>query len=82
MSNRRAFELALAAEWRRAQREQTPLSLLMVDIDCFKSFNDRYGHPAGDACLRAVGRVLSGQAFRPADVAARVGGEEFALILP
>ena len=82
LCNRRAFDLALSSEWRRAQREQTPLSLLMIDIDCFKGFNDRYGHPAGDACLRAVGRVLSGQAYRPADVAARVGGEEFALILP
>ena len=82
LANRRAFELSLLAEWRRAQREQTPLSLLMVDIDWFKGFNDRYGHPAGDDCLRAVGSILADQAFRPADIAARVGGEEFALILP
>ena len=82
LCNRRAFELALLSEWRRAQREETPLSVLMVDIDCFKGFNDRYGHPAGDDCLRAVGGVLTDTAFRPADTAARIGGEEFALILP
>ena len=82
LANRRAFDLALAAEWRRAQREQTTLSLLIIDIDWFKGFNDRYGHPAGDVCLRAVGQALAGHAYRPADVAARIGGEEFAIILP
>lgn len=82
LSNRRAFDAALAAEWRRAQREQTPLSLLMVDIDCFKGFNDRYGHPAGDSCLRAVAGALASQAYRPADMAARIGGEEFGILLP
>ena len=82
LSNRRAFDAALAAEWRRAQREQTPMSLLMVDIDCFKGFNDRYGHPAGDSCLRAVAGALASQAYRPADMAARIGGEEFGILLP
>ena len=82
LSNRRAFDTALTAEWRRAQREQTPVSLLMVDIDCFKGFNDRYGHPAGDGCLRAVAGALASQAYRPADMAARIGGEEFGILLP
>ena len=82
MANRRAFDLAINAEWRRAQREQTTVSLLMIDIDMFKSFNDRYGHPNGDACLRSVGLALSSQACRPGDMAARLGGEEFAILLP
>ncbi len=82
LANRRAFEQTLAAEWRRAQREQTAISLLMVDIDWFKGFNDRYGHPAGDGCLRSVGAALAGQAYRPADLPARIGGEEFGIILP
>ena len=82
LANRRAFDQALDAEWRRAQREQTAISLLMVDVDCFKGFNDRYGHPAGDQCIRSVANALVAQAFRPGDVAARIGGEEFAIILP
>ena len=82
LANRRAFEQTLAAEWRRAQREQTAISLLLVDIDWFKGFNDRYGHPAGDGCLRSVGAALAGQAYRPADLPARIGGEEFGIILP
>ncbi len=82
LANRRAFDIALDAEWRRAQREQTAISLLMIDIDSFKGFNDRYGHPAGDACLRTIGTVLADQAYRPGDVAARLGGEEFGIILP
>ncbi len=82
VANRRAFDLALTSEWRRANREQTPISLLMIDIDCFKGFNDRYGHPAGDMCLRAVAGTLGAQVQRPADMAARVGGEEFAILLP
>ncbi len=82
VANRRAFDGAMAAEWRRARREQTALSLLMIDIDHFKGFNDRYGHPAGDVCLRQVAQAVAGQLQRPADLAARLGGEEFALLLP
>ena len=82
VANRRAFDLAMTAEWRRARREQTPVSLLMIDIDLFKGFNDRYGHPAGDACLRQVAGALDTQAQRPADMVARLGGEEFVLLLP
>lgn len=82
IANRRAFDLAMATEWRRARREQTAVSLLMIDIDLFKGFNDRYGHPAGDVCLREVAMALDGQVQRPADLAARLGGEEFAILLP
>ena len=82
VANRRAFDNALASEWRRASREATPLSLLIVDVDFFKGFNDRYGHPAGDDCLRRVAGALREALLRPADIAARVGGEEFGLLLP
>jgi diguanylate cyclase (GGDEF)-like protein/PAS domain S-box-containing protein len=82
LANRRSFDKRLEQEWARAMREGTPVSLLMIDIDHFKQFNDRYGHQAGDDCLRVVGRVLSEQARRPADLAARYGGEEFVFLLP
>lgn len=82
LANRRHFDERLDTEWDRARREGTPLSLLLVDVDHFKKFNDQYGHQAGDACLRSVARALIEQARRPADVAARYGGEEFALLLP
>ena len=82
LANRRHFDERLEAEWDRARREGTPLSLLLMDVDHFKSFNDQYGHQAGDACLRSVAGVLAEQARRPADLAARYGGEEFALLLP
>ena len=82
LANRRHFDELLQTEWRRAAGDETPLSLLMVDVDNFKKFNDQYGHQAGDACLKAVARVLSAEARRPGDLAARYGGEEFILLLP
>lgn len=82
VANRRWFDLALAREWRRARRGDEPLALLMADVDHFKLYNDRYGHPAGDECLRAVAQALVAASQRPADLVARYGGEEFMLLLP
>lgn len=82
VANRRRFDESLEQEWKRAQRNGFPLSLLLVDVDYFKAFNDRYGHPAGDRCLQRVAGALSAAASRPADQVARYGGEEFAVILP
>ena len=82
LANRRAFDLRLAEEVSRAMRHGVPLALLLVDIDHFKRYNDHYGHPAGDACLRRVAAALRECAARPADLVARLGGEEFALLLP
>jgi diguanylate cyclase (GGDEF)-like protein len=81
LANRRTFDDTLEQEWRRARRNGEPLSLLMVDVDYFKRYNDAYGHPAGDDCLRRVAGVLADGAQRAGDLAARYGGEEFALIL-
>lgn len=80
--NRRAFDAALALEWKSGRRSGTPLCLLMVDVDHFKLFNDNYGHPAGDSRLRTVAQALKRAVQRPGDVVARYGGEEFALLLP
>lgn len=80
--NRRYFDERLEEEWHRSAREQNWLTLIMVDIDHFKQFNDLYGHLTGDDCLKKVAGTISGCMLRPADVAARFGGEEFVLILP
>jgi diguanylate cyclase (GGDEF)-like protein/PAS domain S-box-containing protein len=82
LANRRAFNEALAQEWQRTVREGSQLSLLLLDVDHFKRFNDQYGHQVGDDCLRAVARAVNGAVHRPGDVAARYGGEELAVILP
>lgn len=82
LANRRAFDAALAAAWNRARREGLPVALLILDIDHFKQFNDRYGHLEGDACLTRVAAALAGLKLRPYDLVARLGGEEFAVLLP
>jgi len=82
VSNRRRFDESLEQEWRRTRRCGDPLALLMIDVDHFKLFNDRYGHPAGDACLRSIAQALQGASLRPADLVARYGGEEFVVLLP
>jgi diguanylate cyclase (GGDEF)-like protein len=80
--NRRYFDQQISTEWSRAARNNTPLSLILLDVDFFKLFNDRYGHQAGDDALRTVASALKTCLRRPADLVARYGGEEFACILP
>jgi len=82
LANRRLFEATLEREVARARRAGTPFALILTDVDFFKKYNDRYGHVAGDECLRQVARAIACGARRPTDLAARYGGEEFALILP
>ena len=82
ISNRRLFDKTLKNELKRAKREKSILSLIMIDIDNFKEYNDTYGHQQGDECLKEVASVLDENAKRAADFAARYGGEEFAVILP
>jgi len=82
IANRRQFDAVLGKEWTRAIRNRIPISLLMLDIDYFKLYNDSYGHQQGDVCLKAVAKILHDNEKRPADLAARYGGEEFAVILP
>jgi diguanylate cyclase (GGDEF)-like protein len=82
IANRRAFDHRLMLHFADAARRKEPLSLVLCDVDHFKAYNDRYGHPAGDECLRQMGGVLARNCKRPTDIAARYGGEEFALVLP
>lgn len=82
IANRRHFDAALEAEMSRAMRLEKPLAVILLDIDCFKQFNDRYGHNAGDDCLAEIGQLLARYARRSGDLAARYGGEEFVLLLP
>lgn len=80
--NRRKFEESRDVCWRQGIRQQSPCSLLLLDVDHFKAFNDTYGHLAGDQCLRELATTIQAEAVRPHDVAARIGGEEFAILLP
>jgi diguanylate cyclase (GGDEF)-like protein len=82
LSNRRHFDAVFAVEWKRAAREGKPLALLLIDVDHFKEFNDRYGHLGGDECLREVAKVLNAPRRRGHDCVARYGGEEFVVMLP
>ena len=80
--NRRYLDDNLSREWRRSKRGGSPLSVLLMDIDHFKRYNDHYGHRAGDDCLKKVAQVLVSQCKRGGDFIARYGGEEFAAVLP
>jgi diguanylate cyclase (GGDEF)-like protein/PAS domain S-box-containing protein len=80
--NRRYFDEHFQREWERARRSRQPLSLMLIDLDHFKAYNDRYGHAAGDSCLVQVSQMLSRCSSRPADIVARLGGEEFGIVLP
>ncbi|NMD69268.1 diguanylate cyclase [Bacillus sp. DNRA2] len=80
--NRRYFDENIQVEWKRCSRNIQPLSLIMLDIDCFKDFNDNYGHQSGDQCLKVVARTIKESLRRPSDFVCRYGGEEFAVVLP
>jgi len=82
IANRRHFDEKLDTEWSRTSRSKSAMSVIMIDIDYFKPYNDNYGHQAGDACLQQVAKVLKETIVRPADTVARYGGEEFVVILP
>jgi diguanylate cyclase (GGDEF)-like protein/PAS domain S-box-containing protein len=82
VGNRRLFDQTLKTEWQRAARRGEPVALLMIDVDHFKEYNDHYGHPAGDACLRQIAHMVGESVRRSGELVARYGGEEFALLLP
>ncbi|OZA42836.1 MAG: sensor domain-containing diguanylate cyclase [Hydrogenophilales bacterium 17-61-76] len=82
VANRRMFDSILEIEWTQARRNNQPLSLIMLDIDYFKQYNDHYGHMQGDHCLKRMGQILTSAATRSRDFVARFGGEEFVLVLP
>lgn len=82
VANRRHFDAMLQREWKRLKRTRSPLALIMFDVDHFKQYNDRHGHPAGDVCLATIAQACDRTVKRPSDLVARYGGEEFAVILP
>ncbi|MFZ6722937.1 sensor domain-containing diguanylate cyclase [Undibacterium sp. Ji49W] len=82
LANRRQFDIALKDEFSRAMRNASSLALIMIDVDCFKQYNDIYGHAAGDECLREISKVVAAGKHRPGDLSARYGGEELAILLP
>ena len=82
LANRRRFDESFPREWMRSQRNNKPLAFIMIDIDFFKQYNDTYGHLAGDVCLTTISNLIQNNIKRPGDTIARIGGEEFALILP
>ncbi|WP_138503551.1 GGDEF domain-containing protein [Nostoc sp. PA-18-2419] len=82
VANRRGFEEYFSQEWQRMKREQRPLSLILCDVDYFKSYNDTYGHRVGDRCLLKIAQAIKDIVKRPGDLVARYGGEEFAIVLP
>ncbi|MDR3322428.1 MAG: diguanylate cyclase [Synergistaceae bacterium] len=82
IANRRSFDDRIDMEWRRSVREGKPISFLMMDLDKFKNYNDTYGHPQGDVLLKTVAKIFAAAARRPSDLAARLGGEEFGILLP
>lgn len=82
LANRRQLQDTLEREWQRLQRESRPLALVLLDVDHFNAYNDHYGHPQGDTCLRRVADTLRACINRPGDLVGRYGGEEFLIILP